>query len=160
MQLHARGDFLWTSGSGEDQSPIKTDEPDAAEPLSATLASTTLDATSTPPPVASDPAPATASTDADLTPAQVDAVLRTALLLAIRTTLAKQASTLLPMPASSLYSSYVLPYRPAGSTLDLKRSSHKKLAGFVKSVAKEGILAAKEVKGEMLVMSVNAEHVE
>lgn len=66
------------------------------------------------------------------------------------------------MPASSLYSTYILPYRPAGTppSVDIKKSSFKKLAALMKQVVKAGVVTTKEVKGELLVLSVNGEHAE
>lgn len=66
------------------------------------------------------------------------------------------------MPASSLYSTYILPYRPAGTPpkADIKASGYKKLTAMMKQANKSGVLTTKEVKGELLVMSVNGEHAE
>ncbi|KAK4700147.1 hypothetical protein P7C70_g6104, partial [Phenoliferia sp. Uapishka_3] len=87
-------------------------------------------------------------------------LLRSSLLLAIRTTLSKPSSSnSFPMPASSLYSTYILPFRPAYATsADIKGSSFKKLAQFIKAMVKAGYIVAKEVKGEWVVMSVNSGH--
>jgi translation initiation factor 2D len=67
-----------------------------------------------------------------------------------------------PLPASSLYSQYVLPFRPASSSsdIDIKRSSFKKLTPWLKSLGKEGLLGIKEMKGDILVLSVNPNHAE
>ncbi|CAE6439388.1 unnamed protein product [Rhizoctonia solani] len=83
----------------------------------------------------------------------------------------------LPLPASTFYSSHILPSRPARPTLpspneteqpldpktflshlDIKHTSHKKLAPFLKTLEKDGILKLKDVRGELLVFSVDAKH--
>ena len=65
------------------------------------------------------------------------------------------------MPASSLYSTYILPFRPAhAATADIKGSSYKKLAQLIKAFGKAGYLTAKEVKGDLVIMNVNAAHAE
>ncbi|KAI6042425.1 hypothetical protein EDC04DRAFT_3139203 [Pisolithus marmoratus] len=89
-----------------------------------------------------------------------------------------------PIPAGALYSSYVLSYRPEffrrnslesdsslalsgndGGTskyplMDIKHSTHKSLATFVKILDKHGILTIEEMKPEPLVMGVSASHPE
>ncbi|GAA5903985.1 hypothetical protein JCM5296_002473, partial [Sporobolomyces johnsonii] len=161
LTLHARGDFLWTSGSGVEASPLSspsapTDpssapgsthgDRDEVSSLSADVAATSLDSSPPPPP------------SADLSPAEVDALLYSALLLCIRSL--SSSPNLFPMTASTLYSSHILPSRPAGTppTADLKKSSYKKLQAFMKEGKKRGLLVTKEVKGEVLVMSVNGTH--
>ncbi|KAK4049996.1 hypothetical protein OIV83_003820 [Microbotryomycetes sp. JL201] len=189
MTLHARGDFLWASGSGEQPSSAAPDDDetsttskkagkqkqrdhlDAANPskksskhrhsirddddddddndVADKLASASLQDSST-------------AGSQELDGAEVDRILRNALLLAIAQTLSKDSS-LLPMTASALYSTYVLPYRPAGtpSSADIKKSSkYKKLAQFIKAMTKEGLITSKEVRNELMVMSVNGEHLD
>ncbi|KAI6020548.1 hypothetical protein EDC04DRAFT_3118322 [Pisolithus marmoratus] len=89
-----------------------------------------------------------------------------------------------PIPTGTLYSSYVLSYRPEffrrnslesdsslalsgndGGTseyplMDIKHSTHKSLATFVKILDKNGILTIEEMKPEPLVMGVSASHPE
>lgn len=160
VQLHARGDHLWALGSGVEASPLNTEPssrshkspapPTTTDDLSSTLAETTL-------------TPSSSSTSPDLTPQEVDTLLRNALLLSISTVLSKPSNAkLFPLPASSIYSTYILPYRPAGTppSADIKKSSFKKLAALMKQASKAGVVVTKEVKGELLVMSVNGEHAE
>lgn len=108
---------------------------------------------------------APASTTDSLTPAEADSVLLNALLLALSTSAALQKPATFPLPASSLYSTYILPFRPASppshATVDLKKSSFKKLDRFVKQVVKKGWIAAKELKkgtGDWIVTSVESRH--
>ncbi|KAL8291415.1 hypothetical protein RQP46_002393 [Phenoliferia psychrophenolica] len=148
ITLHARGDFLWKSGTGAG----------GVDATTSALEAVSLDA---PPPEATATTSTKPSEEAPseaLTPADVDLILRGALLLAIKTTLSKSTASF-PMPASSLYSTYILPFRPAhAASADIKGSSFKKLAQFVKALAKAGYLTAKEVKGDLVVMNVNATH--
>ncbi|GAA5888269.1 hypothetical protein JCM6882_008562 [Rhodosporidiobolus microsporus] len=193
VTLHARGDFLWQSGSQLDASPLV--------PLSSSSGSSARASSPSPPPVppapksepvgtaavtaalastsladdadASTPAPAAPA--AELTPSEVDSILLRALLLSIQTTLSA-SSSLFPMSASTLYSSHILPLRPSlrvnplSSTAEVKKSSWKKLDKFVKEVSAPpggkksskwaGLVQAKEVRGEWVVMGVNACHPE
>ncbi|RUP46428.1 hypothetical protein BC936DRAFT_146970 [Jimgerdemannia flammicorona] len=92
---------------------------------------------------------------------EVDAFLRTSLYHALMFKLTpKHPAELLPMSASMLYSSYILPSRPVGvgSEVDVKRSSWKKVAKFFKAMEKSGILKTKEQRGEIYVTGVNWQH--
>ncbi|BGP51435.1 hypothetical protein JCM10450v2_007377 [Rhodotorula kratochvilovae] len=161
VTLHARGDFLWNAGSGIDaplppasRGSTSPAAPAEADALAADLASSSLD---TP---AAEPSPSASSsgTTAELTPAEVDSALFTALLVALSTTL---PSASLPLPASLLYSSHILPCRPSsgpGAAAEVKKSTFKKLDRFVRAAAKKGWIATKEVKGEIVVVGVNAAH--
>ncbi|SCV73230.1 BQ2448_7155 [Microbotryum intermedium] len=152
--LHARGDFLWNSGSKDS--------------VVAVAASSQHGSTGTKDKGKEVPVkqmkdlsvkPAAAE-GAELTPADVDAVLLQALLLSIRQTLSKPTTTY-PMPASSLYSSHILPNRPGSppqSMAEIKKSSYKKLSTFVKFAVKAGYVVSKEVKGELMIMNVHVEH--
>jgi translation initiation factor 2D len=41
----------------------------------------------------------------------------------------------LPLTASVLWAQHMQPSRPAGTSLDMKKSSHKKLSAFLKVIA-------------------------
>lgn len=108
-----------------------------------------------------DPAPTM-----ELTKDDVSSILHDALLQAIKTTLSSSQTSALPMPASTFYSTYILPSRPAQSPsqppvstpIDIKHSSHKSLAYFFKSAEKQGLLKLKEIKSELMVFSVATSH--
>ncbi len=67
----------------------------------------------------------------------------------------------LPLLTSSLYAQYILPCRcvwchaphcsPAGSTLDLKLTSYKKLGKFLEVLQEKGIVVVKEISKVALV---------
>ncbi|GAA6007597.1 hypothetical protein JCM11491_004220 [Sporobolomyces phaffii] len=150
LTLHARGDSLWDSGSKT--VPPTTSTPETAAPtttrdLETSLASTSLASTST---------SASASEAHALSPSQVDDILHTALLYSIQLV----PPSAYPIVASSLYSSHVLPNRPAGTAdqVDLKRSSYKKLQALIKYGHKKGWLVAKDVRGELVVTSGDRSH--
>ncbi|KAG8723434.1 hypothetical protein FRC09_003336 [Ceratobasidium sp. 395] len=126
------------------------------------------------------------------TPQEIETTLRATTLYV----LARLDLSSFPMPASTLYSTHILPSRPArpmlqGSStsvqpsregspdanttgtsttasaldpkvflahLDIKHTPQKKLAPFLKAIEKDGIVKLKEVRGELLVFSVDAEH--
>lgn len=70
------------------------------------------------------------------------------------------SSELLPMSASTLYSTYMLPSRPLvnGSEVDVKKSSWKKMQKFLKDMEKAGVCKLKDRKGETHVVSINWSH--
>ncbi|SCZ94489.1 BZ3500_MvSof-1268-A1-R1_Chr12-2g03933 [Microbotryum saponariae] len=154
--LHARGDFLWNSGSKESVvGATSTSWPHGsagtAKDKGQEVPLRQMQDLSVQP---------KAEERAELAPADVDVVLLQALLLSIRQTLSKPTAPF-PLPASSLYSSHILPHRPASpphSTVEIKKSSYKKLSAFVKFAVKAGYVVSKEVKGELMIMSVHVEH--
>ncbi|BGO95274.1 hypothetical protein NBRC10512_003037 [Rhodotorula toruloides] len=168
ITLHARGDYLWATGSAVDAPlPERTAEPastnDSAESLADNLASSTLDDSSAPTKADDASAPTGSASSTELSPSDVDQILLNALLLAICTSL---STAQFPLPASLLYSSHILPARPATllstpagpGAAEIKKSSFKKLDRLIKAAVKKGYITAKEMKGEWVVQSVNAKH--
>ncbi|XP_031473825.1 uncharacterized protein LOC116246215 [Nymphaea colorata] len=88
---------------------------------------------------------------------EIDILLDKCLLQALHTTIKDKD---LPMSGSALWSSHVLPCRPAGVTLDIKKSSHKKLSKWLQSKSSAGLISAKEDKHkkEVVLISVNRTH--
>ncbi|KAJ2497874.1 hypothetical protein IWW47_003557 [Coemansia sp. RSA 2052] len=68
------------------------------------------------------------------------------------------ATELLPINASTIYSTYLVPNAPRGQELDIKKSTHKKLAKFLKAAEKHGLLKLKDIRGELHVKSFNWAH--
>lgn len=65
----------------------------------------------------------------------------------------------LPLLTSTFYSTYVLKSCPPELTLDIKKTSYKKLSVFLKKMSKEGILQIKELtKGVESIVSFNLEN--
>lgn len=92
---------------------------------------------------------------------EVDDVLKEALLQALLFKMTpEKAQTQLPMSASALYTSYILPCRPRGrgSDADIKQSTWKKLQKFLKVMDKAQILKIKDQRGETIMTSVNFSH--
>ncbi|XP_065881249.1 uncharacterized protein [Euphorbia lathyris] len=87
----------------------------------------------------------------------VDAYLDRCLLQALHTTVKDKD---LPMPGSTLWSNHVLPCRPSGITLDVKKSSHKKLSKWLQAKSSSGLISVKEdkYKKETVIFSVNRSH--
>ncbi|WVO15234.1 hypothetical protein L204_102883 [Cryptococcus depauperatus] len=69
-----------------------------------------------------------------------------------------------PLSASLLYSSHILPCRPAyipkekRDEVVIGKSNWKKLTKWMKEVSKEGLLKIKESKGEVIVVSLDPQH--
>lgn len=88
---------------------------------------------------------------------EVDALLDKCLLQALHTSVKDKD---LPMPGSTLWSGHVLPCRPSGVTLDVKKSSYKKLSKWLQAKASTGLIAGKEDKHkkEVTLFSINRNH--
>ncbi|KAF9092719.1 hypothetical protein BGX23_003982 [Mortierella sp. AD031] len=92
---------------------------------------------------------------------EVDRALQEALLQVLKFKITEDVSKeLLPMNSSTLYSSYVLPNRARGraAEADIKKSSWKKLAKWLKAVEKQDLIKCKEIKGELFLLSVSWNH--
>ncbi|KAG1728967.1 uncharacterized protein EDB91DRAFT_840487 [Suillus paluster] len=148
--LHAWNDHLF--GMGHKCNPPDPAKNDASkEPSVAALGSTQL----------YKPTPTIKLTKED-----VSTILHAALLQAIKNMSSSTQTSVFPMSASTLYSTYILPSRPASSPsqptistpIDIKHSSHKSLAYFLKSAEKQGLLKLKEIKSELMVFSVTTSH--
>lgn len=89
----------------------------------------------------------------------VDLLLDKCLLQALHTTVKDKD---LPMPGSTLWSGHVLPCRPTGITLDVKKSSYKKLSKWLQSKSANGLVSVKEDKHkkEAVLISVNRKHLD
>uniref|UniRef100_A0A2P2KQU3 SUI1 domain-containing protein n=3 Tax=Rhizophora mucronata TaxID=61149 RepID=A0A2P2KQU3_RHIMU len=87
----------------------------------------------------------------------VDTCLDYCLLQALHTTVKDKD---LPMPGSTLWSNHVLPCRPLGTMLDIKKSSHKKLSKWLQAKSSTGLITVKEdkYKKETMLFSVNRGH--
>ncbi|XP_076918682.1 uncharacterized protein LOC143579184 [Bidens hawaiensis] len=87
----------------------------------------------------------------------VDALLDQCLLQAFYTTVKDKD---LPIAGSTLWSNHVLPCRPPGTVLDIKKSSYKKLSKWLQSKSSEGLISSKEDKHkkEVMVLAINRKH--
>ncbi|KAL6899763.1 hypothetical protein ACP4OV_006421 [Aristida adscensionis] len=93
----------------------------------------------------------------NLTTEEIDSLLDKCLLQALHTTIKEKD---LPLPGSTLWSNHVLPCRPPGVTLDIKKSSHKKLSKWLQSKSSSGLISAKEdkYKKEVMLLGINRRH--
>ncbi|KAJ0972861.1 hypothetical protein J5N97_020820 [Dioscorea zingiberensis] len=93
----------------------------------------------------------------NLSTTDVDSLLDKCFLQALHTSVKDKD---LPMPGSTLWANHVLPCRPSGITLDIKRSSHKKLSKWLHSKSSAGLISAKEdkYKKEIVLLAVNRTH--
>ncbi|KAF9563412.1 hypothetical protein EC968_004866 [Mortierella alpina] len=92
---------------------------------------------------------------------EVDRYLQEALLQVLKFKITEGVSKeILPMNASTLYSSYILPNRARGraAEADIKKSSWKKLAKWLKIVEKQDLIKCKDIKGELFLLGVNWNH--
>ncbi|KAF8331865.1 uncharacterized protein EI90DRAFT_3055688 [Cantharellus anzutake] len=111
------------------------------------------------------PSNGTAPEVEQITPEEADAILRTALVQAI-TTISKSSTVHFPISSSAFYSTHILPSRPAPPLSDqssappdlIRRSSFKKLTRFLQHAEKISLLKLKDMKGNLNVVSLNANH--
>ncbi|XP_034251739.1 LOW QUALITY PROTEIN: eukaryotic translation initiation factor 2D [Thrips palmi] len=100
--------------------------------------------------VSSSPAPVETEAEA------MDKLIRFCCIKALKTSAAKVP---LPILASNFYKVHMLPACPSGKSVDLKKSSYKKLGKFLDEIAEEKILVQKELsKGVMSITSINYKH--
>ncbi|KAJ1942696.1 hypothetical protein FBU59_003126 [Linderina macrospora] len=94
-------------------------------------------------------------------PAEMDTLLLEALKQVMATVLSeKAAAALLPLNSSTLYSSYIVSNAPHNQELDIKKSTFKKLAKFLKAAEKRGLVQLKDIRGESHIKSFNWKHKE
>ena len=74
---------------------------------------------------------------------EMDALLDACLLQALRTRIKDKD---LPLLCGALLTTHLLPCRPEGSHVDVKKSSHKKLGKFLQAKATDGLLTVREDK--------------
>ena len=61
----------------------------------------------------------------------------------------------LPLDCSKFYSGCMLPCRPAGVELDIKRSAYKKLSKLMKTMEKRGVISVKAIRKEDHILEVH-----
>uniref|UniRef100_A0A7N0U9Q7 Ligatin n=1 Tax=Kalanchoe fedtschenkoi TaxID=63787 RepID=A0A7N0U9Q7_KALFE len=93
----------------------------------------------------------------NLSTEDVDVLLDQCLLQALHLTVKDND---LPLAGSTLWSNHVLPCRPQGVTLDIKKSSHKKLSKWLQAKSSSGLMTVKEDKHkkETVVHVINRKH--
>ncbi|KAI0052419.1 hypothetical protein FA95DRAFT_1601793 [Auriscalpium vulgare] len=100
--------------------------------------------------------------EAQLSPEDVSAILRTALLQALATTLSALPPSAFPLPASTLYTAHLLPARPApapATPIDIKHSAFKSLTAFLRAAEKQGLLRLKDAaRADVVVAAVQPMH--
>lgn len=126
--------------------PAPTAAPTAPPPASAVVdgvQALTLDEADSPPPAASAVVEAGAPTpESTATPEGMDTCLDWCLLRALVTAVPDGS---LPIRCEELYSKVMLPVRPAGTTVDIKKSGYKKLTKLFSVWEKKGLLTVKPV---------------
>ncbi|OSD03739.1 eukaryotic translation initiation factor SUI1 family protein [Trametes coccinea BRFM310] len=169
--LHTWKDALWEMGSSKKAdvpAPREfgvTGEGDESNNDDAEASTTAMQEAQPPDP---DVEPKSNGAKGALLPPNVSSLLRTALIQAIGTTLSKIPPSSFPMSASTFWSTYVLPARPAfalemyglpdASSIDVKHSTFKNVKTFLKASAKEGLIKLKESKSDVTVTAVFPQH--
>lgn len=171
--LHCLGDFLWQVGTKESPPELgppgaPTTEPpptvqeeenlnqdEAAAPINEEAKSET--ATATVIDVEADAETPAAEAGEQKSPQQLmDELLDYCFLKALKTS-AKKIE--LPVLTSNFYRLHIVPACPSDKTLDVKKTSFKKLSKFLDSVKKEGIIEVKELtKGVESITAIQHGH--
>ena len=88
----------------------------------------------------------------------MDEMLENSLLQCLKTSFSQKKSEF-PILTSNLFRVHMVSASPPGSTLDIKKSSYKKLSKYLNQKENEGLLQIKELaKGVESVVSVNYDH--
>ncbi|KAL0075733.1 hypothetical protein J3Q64DRAFT_1769015 [Phycomyces blakesleeanus] len=163
--IHVYQDYLWTMGDKSDPPDMRSISDDEYESETEDAKREPTESTKPTKPVKPvEPVEPTATKTEEpaqtLSTSEIDALLRKSLFQALQFKITpERAADLLPMAASMLYASYVLPSRPRDSgEVDIKKSSWKKVQKFLKTIEKEGVLKLKEQRGETMLASVNWSH--
>ncbi|KAJ3325718.1 Eukaryotic translation initiation factor 2D [Boothiomyces sp. JEL0866] len=149
QNLHYYGDCLWELGDKSEPPQILSDI--------ANLSVDEKDVTSELQPEeveVSDKAEQPAEQGFTLTTQDMDLLFEKAFI----TSVIKTQDNLLPVSSTIFYSNHVLPNRPEGTTLEIKKSSFKKWTKFLKSMEKKGLIKTKEKSGELFVTSIIRNH--
>ncbi|TFY76449.1 hypothetical protein EWM64_g7560 [Hericium alpestre] len=105
---------------------------------------------------------ASPSEEDKLSPEEVSSILRSSLLQALQTSLSSLPPSAFPIPATTFYTSHILPARPASLTqttpIDIKHSAFKSLTAFLKQSEKQGLLRLKESKPDVSIAAVFPTH--
>lgn len=142
------------AGSDDDDGAASAPAPTPADAAADAVASLNLAADDAPPPPTTATSPGLPpGVDPD-TPAGQDAIAEFCLLSA----LAAIPDADLPMLTSDLYSKHMVPAKPAGVTLDLKKSTFKQLSKLLKKYEKAGLLATKLVRKQDALAKVERGH--
>ncbi|KAJ1796975.1 hypothetical protein LPJ59_003421 [Coemansia sp. RSA 2399] len=162
LVTHTYKDYLWGSGSKTALPVITPDDigcsqaPDEMQPN--TEEDVVVNAVDNGAAPEKDPPDAPAETTSDsvlISPGEMDELLFTTLKQAMATVLDQDsASSLLPMVASTLYSTYMVPNAPPEKDIDIKKSTFKKFAKFLKAADKRGLMKLKDIRGEVYVKSL------
>lgn len=94
---------------------------------------------------------------------EVSAFLHDALAQAIKTSIASLPQSAYPISASTFYTTHIQPARPihiadAATPVDIKHSTFKSLTAFLKHYEKQGVLRLKDLRGDVHITGVNANH--
>ncbi len=173
--LHCIGDFLWQAGTkdsppdlappgsqSEQSGDAKDSPPEDATAEEGTEISEEKQEATTDIPVATDEA----STNVEVSPEEpveqkspqetMDGLLNYCFFKALKTS-AKKIE--LPVLTSNFYRLHIVPACPSDKTLDVKKSSYKKLSKFLESLQKEDVIQVKELtKGVESITAIRYDH--
>lgn len=83
--------------------------------------------------------------------AEMDKLLEYCFLKACKTTIKKGD---LPTLSSNFFKNHILPCCPASKSIDVKKSSYKKLSVFLASMKTKGVINSSTIKGVETILSV------
>ncbi|KAI9593236.1 hypothetical protein BDF19DRAFT_467372 [Syncephalis fuscata] len=136
--IHVYKDYLWAHG--DKSHPPKLSEDESSDTTEQSTESKTESEQVSP----------------QLTPAEVDDILKRSVYQALTEMLITTEK--LPMPITTFYSNYILVCQPRGQNVDIKQSSWKKVAKFMKVLEKAKLLKLKDMNGQSYLQSVDWKH--
>ncbi|CAN0406374.1 unnamed protein product, partial [Hapterophycus canaliculatus] len=68
--------------------------------------------------------------------------------------------TQLPMLVSTFYSSVLLPSRPPGTSIDVKKTRYRKISNFLREMEERGLVTLQVTKGVQSLVAVDRAHPE
>ncbi|KAI9500967.1 hypothetical protein BX070DRAFT_195147 [Coemansia spiralis] len=149
---HTYKDYLWEAGSKLELPIIVPEDEQAAEVTRRDVLSSS-NANEDEQQIKGD------EKSSSIAPSEMDELLFRALKQVMATILdPENASPLLPIIASIVYSNYMVPNSPPEKEVDIKKSTYKKLAKFLKAAEKHGLIKLKDIRGETYIKSFNWSH--
>merc|ERR1719379_1842174 len=89
---------------------------------------------------------------------QMDSLLRECFMKAVCSSASKTVVMSTPLKGSKVYTDYMRPSRPEGSSLDVKVSSFKTLRSFLEQLEAEGLLTLEPCLSDPVVKEIHYDH--
>lgn len=153
-EVTACSDSSWSPGGEATSAPVPPTEPAASDAAGAAAAGGMPQAET--PAAAAGSSEAVNSTTRGAAGWSQDDLLDFCFMQAFKVSLVDEKG--FPVEASELYEKHMKPQRPEGTTLDVKKSSHKQIGKFLNAMRKAKVIEVVEKKGIISVTKVDTKH--